>query len=338
MRRAALLVMLLTLAQAAAATDGARPAASVSVLRSQAQPFAETATLRGRTEAFRRVEVRAEISGRVAEPPVARGSVVQAGQPLCVIDPGERPAQLAEARAALRQTETDFEAGRRLTARGVTTETDQLSRAARLEAARAAVQRAEIDQARLVVAAPFAGLLDQDTAELGSYLQAGALCATVIAMDPVLLVGFASERDVDRLQIGAPATGRLANGAQVDGALRFVGRSADPATRTYRVEVEVPNPDLSIRDGMSAEIIAPLGATTAHLAPQSALTLDDAGRLGVRVADDGVARFAPVSILADTPQGMWLSGLPDRADIIVVGQEYVSDGQSLAPTFVDAAE
>jgi multidrug efflux system membrane fusion protein len=338
MRRVALIVMALAFALPAAAADGGRPPASVAVMRSQAQPFAETATLRGRTEAVRRVEVRAEISGRVAEAPVPRGSVVQAGQPLCVLDPGERPAQLAEARAALRQTETDFEAGRRLTARGVTTETEQLSRAARLEAARAAVQRAEIDQARLVIAAPFAGVLDEDSAELGAFLQAGALCATVIAMDPILLVGFAAERDVDRLAVDAPATARLANGAQVEGALRFVARSADPATRTFRVEVEVPNPDLTIRDGLSAEIVLPLGSAPAHLAPQSALTLDDAGRLGVRLAEDGVARFAPVSIVADTPQGMWLAGLPDRADIIVVGQEYVADGQPLAPSYVDAVE
>ncbi|MFN3614886.1 MAG: efflux RND transporter periplasmic adaptor subunit, partial [Rubrimonas sp.] len=286
----------------------------------------------------RRVEVRAEIAGRVAEDPTPRGAVVEAGQPLCVLDPGDRPAQLAEARAALRQAETDFEAGRRLTARGVTTETDQLSRTARLETARAAVQRAEIDIARLTIAAPFAGVLDEDSAERGAFLQAGALCATVIAMDPILLVGFVAERDVDRLSIGAPATARLANGAQVQGALRFVARSADPATRTFRIEIEVANADLAIRDGLSAEIVLPLGEARAHLAPQSALTLDDAGRLGVRLAEDGVARFAPVAVLADTAQGMWLSGLPDRADIIVVGQEYVADGQPLAPTYVDGVE
>lgn len=68
--------------------------------------------------------------------------------------------------------------------------------------------------------------------------------------------------------------------------------------------------------------------------PQSALTLDDDGRLGVRsVAADGTALFLPVTVLRDTRTGIWLGGLPRRVDIITVGQEYVTDGVPLAPSF-----
>jgi membrane fusion protein, multidrug efflux system len=75
-----------------------------------------------------------------------------------------------------------------------------------------------------------------------------------------------------------------------------------------------------------------LPGADAHLVPLSALTLDDDGRLGVRAAapePDGGARvaFHPVAIVRESPQGAWVAGLPERLEIIVVGQDFVSAGQ-----------
>jgi multidrug efflux system membrane fusion protein len=57
------------------------------------------------------------------------------------------------------------------------------------------------------------------------------------------------------------------------------------------------------------------------------LTINDAGDLGLRLVDDAnVTMFVPVTVLRDAPQGFWVSGLPQQADVIVVGQEYVTDG------------
>jgi multidrug efflux system membrane fusion protein len=319
-------VVLTSVPWPAPAADATRPATSVVARRSVAQPFEDRLILRGRTEADRRVEVRAEIAGLVASPPIRKGATVAEGDVLCALAPGERPAILTEARANLRKAEVDFAAAERLAKSGFTAETEALSRGAALEAARAELMRAEIDMGRLGIVAPFAGVLEDDTAELGALLQPGSLCATLIALDPTLLVGYAPERDIDRLAVGAPASGRLITGREVSGVIRFVARSADPGTRTYRVEVEVANPDLSIRDGMTAEIMVGLDAADAHFVPQSALTLDDTGVLGVRLVVDGAARFAAATILRDTPEGVWLAGLPPEVDVIVVGQEFVSDG------------
>ncbi len=333
MRRAALIalqIVLATPAFAAAAQDpGGRAPVAVVAQRVEAAPFAPRLVLRGRTEADRRVEVSAQTAGLVAAPPIRKGAVVAAGAPLCVLDPGERPAALAEAEAMLLQAQADHEAGQALARRGFTAETDALARAARLETARAMVDRARIDIARLTIAAPFAGVLETDTAELGAFLRPGDVCATLIALDPILLTAFAAERDVDRLTEGAPASATLVTGRAVEGVVRFVSRAADQATRTYRVEVAAPNPDLSIRDGMSAEIMVDLAPVPGHRIPRSALTLDDGGRLGVRLVADGAARFAPVAILGEEAGGVWVSGLPDPADLIVVGQEFVGEGMAV---------
>lgn len=214
---------------------------------------------------------------------------------------------------------------------------------AAVESARAGIRSAEANVAsaeeaisQLTIVAPFGGLLETDTAELGSLLQPGDLCATVIRLDPIKLVGFVPEGDVDRIETGALAGARLASGREVSGEVTFLSRSADETTRTFRVEVTAENSDLMIRDGQTANILIRADGEPAHLLPQSALTLDDSGQIGVRTVTEGsVARFVPVTILRDTLQGVWATGLPDSVDVITRGQEYVTDGVPVSATFAD---
>ncbi|WP_243611993.1 efflux RND transporter periplasmic adaptor subunit [Shimia aestuarii] len=203
-----------------------------------------------------------------------------------------------------------------------------------VESAEAAVASASREIKRLTITAPFDGLLESDTAELGSLLQPGSLCATVIRLDPIRVVGFVPETEVGRVMLGAPAGARLTTGQEITGTVSFLSRSADPATRTFRVEINVPNPDLEIRDGQTAEIVIGAEGTKAHLVPQSALTLNDDGTLGVRTVDaDGIVGFSEVDILRDTTEGLWLSGLPETANIITIGQEFVVRGVKVEPVF-----
>jgi multidrug efflux system membrane fusion protein len=211
---------------------------------------------------------------------------------------------------------------------------------ASIQSAIAAVAAAEKEIARLEMHAPFAGLLESDTAELGSLLQEGSLCATVIQLDPIKLVAFVPETEVSRIGVGAQAVARLAaGGGEVTGKVTFLSRSADPTTRTFRVEIEVPNGDLKIRDGQTAEISISAAGARAHLLPASALTLNGDGKLGIRtVSDADVVAFLPVTLLRDTAQGVWLTDLPDKINVILVGQEFVTAGVTVAPTYQEQTQ
>lgn len=200
-------------------------------------------------------------------------------------------------------------------------------------AAEAAIAAAEKEIDRLTITAPFAGLLETDTAELGALMQPGGLCATVIQLNPIKLVAFVPETEVAKVEVGARAGGRTTAGQTVEGKVTFISRSSDPETRTFRVEITVNNGDLSPRDGQTAEILIGAEGELAHLLPASSVTLNDEGTLGVQLAADGTARFAPVTILRDTADGIWVSGLPEEASIIIVGQEYVTDGVAISATF-----
>ena len=211
---------------------------------------------------------------------------------------------------------------------------------AMIEAAMASVASAEKEIERLDIHAPFAGILESDTAELGSLLQPGSLCATVIQLDPIKLVAFVPETQVNRVAVGAVANARLAAGGDtLTGLVKFLSRSADPTTRTFRVEIDVANPDLNIRDGQTAEITIVAPGARAHLLPASALTLNEEGKLGLRtVSDDNRVAFLPTSVLRDTDQGMWLTGLPDDINVIIVGQEFVTQGVRVDPSFQEQAQ
>lgn len=270
-------------------------------------------------------------------------------------------ARVAEAQARLEEAQNNFDNTKSLAAQGFAAETRVIAARAAMESARAGLTAAEagaasaeaaIESARTAVAnaereitrtkitAPFEGVLESDTAELGSLLQPGALCARVLDLDPIHLVGFVAEIDVDRVHVGAAAGARLSSGREVMGQVTFLSRSADETTRTFRVEAEVDNADLSIRDGQTAEILIQSDGRMAHLLPQSALTLDDEGNLGVRVvsSEDGrdIARFAPVELLRDSQEGVWVAGLPEVAQVIVTGQDYVSDGVEIDVTMQES--
>ena len=305
----------------------------VIALRSSEQVIESGVVLRGQTEAQRSVDVRSQATGLVVSEPQRKGAFVSTGLLLCELDPGSSSANLAEAVARLDEARTNERAASRLAEEGFGSEARRNSAQAALEAAAAAVERAMDAQDRLTMRAPFNGLLESDTAEIGSLLQPGSLCAHIIQLDPINIVGFVPEKDVDLVEVGYQANVRFLSGRTVSGEVTFVSRSADPDTRTFRVEITAANTDLTIRDGSSAEIFIHAQDERAHLLPQSSLTLGDGGRLGVRLAEQGRARFYPVSIIRDTVEGAWVAGLPASAEIIIVGHEYVTDGTGVEVSY-----
>lgn len=333
-------------AQSADATEAAseRPAVRVLAKRFEMRPLEQAVSLRGVSEPARSVSAQAQTSGLVVGAPLRKGARVNAGDVLCEIEPGARAAQLVEAHARLAQAEADAAASERLQRGGYSSETALAADRAALASAQAAVAAIELDLARLSVRAPFDGVLESDTAENGALLQAGSVCAELIAIDPIHFVGYANEIEVGALRLGGAAEARLLDGQTVAAEITFISRSADAATRTFRVEATAPNPRNrpggELRGGLTVQITIPVAGAQGHFIPSSALTLDSEGRLGVRVvAEDPergtIARFKPVAILTDAADGVWVSGLARQETIIIRGQEYVSDGAPIAPTLAE---
>lgn len=305
----------------------------VAVLQASEQP--RLIKVRGKTENKRTVTVRAELNGTIIERPVDRGARVDAGDLLCKVSTEDRFVALKEARASLQQARIEYQGAVSLKEKGFNSDAAIAAAAAKLAVAQSNLDRKELDLTKLDVRAPFAGFVEQVHQEIGDYVSPGAECATIIDLDPMLLTGRVSERDVTHLEVGQPATGILSDGREVQGPVTFIGQQSDPRTRTYAIEVELDNSDSSLRSGITSDIRIPVEYLLAQRVSPALFSLDDAGAIGIRTIDqDNVVQFHHVEVLSDAADGVWVTGLPNRATVIVVGQELVTAGERVDPVFV----
>jgi multidrug efflux system membrane fusion protein len=295
-----------------------------------AQDRNATITVHGRTQALHSVDVRSEVEGVVSAIHFAKGDHIKQGALLCEIKINDRGAKLDQARAMVAQTEKQHDVDLDLQKNGFRSAIQVAQSGAQLEAARAAERTQEIELANTKMHAPFDGVIDDRYVDVGDYMRVGDKCALLIAPEPFLAVGSVSEREVGQIRVGDPATAVLVTGETVAGKVRFIASKSDDTTRTFRVEVELPNPDAKLRDGVTADIRIPVRQVKAVKISSGIMVLDDNGVVGVRVVQDGVVHFMPVQIVSDGPDGTWVSGLPDGVTVITVGQEFVSDGEHVS--------
>jgi len=304
---------------------------SVRVASSAASVFTENVTVRGVTEALRRIELRAELEGAVMATPVERGTRVKTDDVICAMDAGPQRARVSEAKALLDQRLIELGVARELNDRGVRTKGQLAAAEANTDSARALLKQRERELRIRTLRAPFDAYVDDRPAEVGAFLQKGQVCAVLMQHDPMLVVAEVSEDYVAKVKPGQGAYVRVKGGAPLDGTVRFVAAIANPATRAFRVEVAVKNSDFTLRDGQTATLDLGLGQTPAHLVAPSTLVLGAGGQVGVRsVGPDSKVVFHPVDILNDDPMGIWVTGLPPQLDIITVGQAFVAAGDLVA--------
>jgi membrane fusion protein, multidrug efflux system len=304
----------------------------VSVMEAEVVARARKLALSGRTEADRKVMAVARTTGILTELKVRRGQIVKAGEVIAVLSDEAREAQVAQARAIVAQRKAELEARRGLIERGTLPRLDLGNLEALHKAAEAQLASAEAERDRGVVTAPWGGIVNEVPAEVGQAMTPGKELAQIIALDPMLAVVEVAERKLSGLRLGETAEIRLVTGQTASGKIRHISRTASQGTRTYRVDVEVPNQDGSIPDGITGEVAIKLSPVPAARVPRSALTFSSAGELGVRTVDrDGKVVFVAVSVVEDEQQNMWVAGLENGARLIVQGQDFVREGQLVEP-------
>jgi multidrug efflux system membrane fusion protein len=315
----------------------AKPVSTVPLVRVAQLTASErnaTVTVRGRTQALHAVDVRAEVEGVIKAIHFDKGQKVKTGDVLCEIDINDRGAKVAQMQAMVAQTGKELEVARELFKQGFRSKTQLAQAEAANEAAKAGASTMGIQLANTKIRAPFEGYVDDRYVDVGDYMRAGDKCEMVIAPEPFLAVGAVSEHEVGQIAIGSPASAKLVTGETVQGKVRFVADRADATTRTFRVEIELPNPDNRLRDGVSADIHIPVRRVSAVKISPGIMVLDDAGVVGVRVVENSIVRFLPIQIISDAPDGMWIAGVPDHTAVITVGQQFVTDGEHVK-TVVD---
>src|SRR5215470_3925889 len=311
----------------------------VAVVATNVVPHSRKLTIAGRTEADKRVVIFARTGGIVTELRVKRGTWVQKGEIIAVLSDEAREAQVAQAQATVTQKRTELDAKRQLILNGTLPRLQLVDLEAQLKAAEASLAGAEAERDRGVVRAPWSGVVHDVAVEVGqaAFSFAGREIATVVALDPMLAVVEVAERKLAGIKDGDTADVRLVTGESASGKIRFVAKTASQTTRTYRLEIELPNADGRIPDGITAEVSVPQSPVPATRVPRSALTFSSAGNLGVRAVDtNDVVGFVPITVVEDEQSFMWVAGIADGSRVIVQGQDFVREGQKVEA--VGAAE
>jgi multidrug efflux system membrane fusion protein len=311
---------------------------TVTVQPLEARTYLNTIKLQARTEADKIVTISAETMGVIRSLPVAKGSLVQQGQNICGIDVGAREAQLAEANAARATRQIEYDAARRLNEKGHVSKSQLAAARAAYDGSQAAVMARQVELDRTSIKAPFDGILDKLPLKVGDFISVGQPCGTIIDKDPLLVVGYVAENQIKRLSVGAEGRASLATGETVGGVIRYIAETPNMATRTFRVELEVENKDLRLRDGVSADLELQTGDVLATRIPQGILSLSDDGKLGVRVIDQGRVAFRRVDIISDNMDGVLVTGLKARENVIIAGGEFTRDGRQVDFEFVAAPQ
>ncbi|EKB7280992.1 TPA: multidrug efflux RND transporter periplasmic adaptor subunit VmeJ [Vibrio parahaemolyticus] len=319
------------------------PLAKVMFDTFTAKSTSKTIELYGRTAPNRQARLGAEVAGKIVSLNINKGQLVKQGQVIANIDKRDLDSQLKRAQAMLRVKEKEFNAAKSLKSRGLQGEVAFATAEAALVDARANLNNVQTALKNTEVKAPFDGIVDHHFVEVGDFVGVGDPIATVIDLETLVIEADVSERHIQYFKEGLQADVRTINGQHHLGTLRYIGRVSSVSTNTFPIEIEIDNRNSLIPAGISAEVQLPLNEVLAIKITAAMLALDEEGNLGVKTLQDEHVKFVPIQLVKAEEDGVWLSGLGEQADIIVLGQGFVRDGDTVIANKVgdvaaDAAE
>lgn len=311
------------------------PLVKVTVQSVTAQEVTREISLYGRTEPDRIVTLRAEVIGLVKEVHVQEGERVTKGQKIISLENSDVVSRLRSAKATLNQREVELKGAQSLKRQGFQSKTALAQAKANVEMAKADTVTFELAVIKSQIIAPFDGIINQRFVEVGDYLKIGDNVAVLVDLDPLVITANVTEMNVQGLKTQQQATGRMASGDMLQGKIRFISSISERGTNTFRIEVEVPNPDFSQMAGISTELALPLETTWAIRISPAVMSLDEKGNLGVKTVVDEHVKFIPIDIVKSDSLGVWLTGMGQQADIITLGHGFVRDGDKVEVVRID---
>ncbi|MEM9301690.1 MAG: efflux RND transporter periplasmic adaptor subunit [Pseudomonadota bacterium] len=280
-------------------------------------------------EAEQEADVVAKAGGVILELLVDEGDRVEAGQVVARIDRDRLEIQLKQAKAVLGKLESEFERLDELS------EKKLISRDAfdkvkfDLEQQRASVELAELELSYTEVRSPIGGVISERLVKVGNLVELFSPLFRVDDFDPLLAVMYVPERELSTLALGQEA--RLNFDAVGDdyfmGRLERISPVVDPRTGTFKVTVEVDDPDPRLKPGIFGRVrIVHDVHADALTVPREALIIEDRGAY-VYVADGDKARKVDL-VTGYTTAGRVevLQGLEDGEYVVTSGKGSIGDG------------
>lgn len=316
------------------------------------------AELPGRTSAYRKAEVRPQVSGIIQKRLFTEGAEIKAGTPLYQIDPASYQAALASAQAELARAEANLAAAearesryKNLVAIKAISQQDYDDALATLgqtkagvQLAKAGVTTAKINLDYTRVLAPISGVIGKSHVTEGALVNAGQadVLAEIQQLDPIYVDVSQSAEQLLQLRrqmregsVAAPDSAKarllLENNTVYEhqGSLQFAEVGVNESTGTVILRAQFPNPDRLLLPGMFVRTTLEEGIrTNAILVPQRGVTRDRSGNATAMVVNkENLVEMRTISVgRAVGDQWLVLSGLEVGDKVIVEGLQKVKPG------------
>ncbi|MEK9610099.1 MAG: efflux RND transporter periplasmic adaptor subunit [Alphaproteobacteria bacterium] len=200
---------------------------------------------------------------------------------------------------------------------------------ARLEAARSnlSVLTSQLDDSTIV--APIDGRLETIHVDAGERLRRDQAAATILGMDRLSVVVAVPQTNVSRISIGDMVKVDIAGAGTHQGQVAKIASQTSAATRTFDVEITVPNDEGRLRAGVTVEAAIDIGSVNAFAMSPAHLSVAGDGSLTAKVSDSDTVRIIPVEMVRSGAERVYVSGLEDGMILLTVGQAFVDAGDTV---------
>ena len=254
------------------------PLAKVSARAFPVESIHRTLTLFGETQPDRTVTISAEIPARVTTAAAQKGQFINSGEAIVTLKEGALPAQIATAKARVRKAELDYNSALSLKSKNLIAQNELPELEVALSEARSELSKLEIDFNNTRITAPVTGILNDRFVEQGDYIEMGKPVAEILDLDPLVVSVDVPQSHIAAVTLGDNADIRFASGETAEAQVRYIARLAESGTRTFKVELNVPNEAMETPAGLSVEAELKLGQVQAIKVSPALLSLNETGK------------------------------------------------------------
>mgnify|MGYP001390189398 FL=1 len=304
----------------------------VIVKKLQKENFIKTLKFSGFSEASRIVIIKSQVEGRVSSKTFEKGKFYKAGSQLVLVDPEDKIAKLKEMEALLNQRKKEYEVAEKLFEKGFRSEVKLSESRTNFENALALFEKSQVELNNTKILTPFDSTIEDSYVELGDYVKKGDNIAKIVDLDPIFIKINVTENEIGNLRLNQKTLIKISD-KSYKGHINYISKTSDPLTRNFKVEIQINNANKKIISGLSSEVIISLSEEDAYLIPSSLISLDNQGKIGVKVVKEKKVSFLTVDIISDTGNGYWINSNSNKNledyMLITQGHEYVIEGENV---------
>ena len=310
----------------------------VTTIKAKSDKFEHFLELQGSVETKQNLVLTPEMGGILKQVFVKEGDRVRKGQLLARIDDGGLSQQKAQAEIQANLAKTTFERQKSLWDQKIGSEIQYLNAKSSYEALQKSVAQIDVQFSKTAVRAPFSGTIDDVITEQGNVVTPGQ----TQLMRIVNLSDMYIETDLPETYITSVTNGKKVKvlfpvlGKTINTQIRQTGNFINPANRTFKAEIAVPNKDKDIKPNLTARLkINDYTSEKAILIPQGIISENANGKQYIYILENknGNKAIAKQTIIStgktQDDKIEVLSGLKDNDLIVNEGARSVKDGQEV---------